>query len=216
MDENQGVPAEFLEPLRRAQAGLTVADEVGLALRAHRRELGMSQREYAAARGLSRPKLARLEADAGRMHLESIQNALEGTGFALSVSRCPSDPRPEGDEEGSRVGSPAQLVVVGASVRRSVLPEEWESTDLVARVRGGRRRFPAHRAVQAVDSPPLWWWMHEFFEGPSEEPRWYSPVPLRSLADEDADLVGRSPTASDGPTSATDDLAGDADEAGAA
>jgi hypothetical protein len=24
----------------------------------------------------------------------------------------------------------------------------------------------------------MWWWVHEFFSGPSPEPLWYSPRPL--------------------------------------
>lgn len=23
----------------------------------------------------------------------------------------------------------------------------------------------------------MWWWLHEFFNGPTERPKWYSPVP---------------------------------------
>lgn len=118
------------------------------------------------------------------MHLEAVEDALEGTGFILAVTRSTPGRPPEGDEGEHRAGVPARLSVVSASIRRSALHGEWDPTDLVARVRGGGRRFPAHRPVQAVDSPPLWWWMHEFFEGPSEEPRWYSPVPLPANAND--------------------------------
>ena len=27
----------------------------------------------------------------------------------------------------------------------------------------------------------MWWWMHEFFNGPTERPTWYSPVPRPDL-----------------------------------
>jgi hypothetical protein len=120
--------------------------------------------------------LARLEAGAGRMSLDTVVGALEGTGFVLRVGFDPLPPQPSGaaaDEEGdtaARVESSPVSPAVG------VPPEAWQATDLVARVRGGSRRFPAHRKVHAVVNPPTWWWMHEFFNGPSEEPQWYAPV----------------------------------------
>ena len=52
------MPPKYARQLARARAPLTVADEVGLALRDHRRALGLSQRAYAASRGLSRAMLA--------------------------------------------------------------------------------------------------------------------------------------------------------------
>ena len=42
---------------------------------------------------------------------------------------------------------------------------------------GGSRRFPAHRVVVPVTDPPRWWWLHEFFSGPTEKPQWYAPEP---------------------------------------
>lgn len=195
MDATQGIPPDFLEPLRRARDALTLGDAVGLALRAHRRELRLSQRAYAARRGLGRTMLARLEAGAGRMSLDTVVEALDGTGFALAVTRCGPDEPPGGDDVGARAVEPAQLAMVGAVVRRPIRPREWEATDLVARVRGGTRRFPAHRHVRAVDNPPLWWWMHEFFEGPSEEPRWYSPVPVSPLFQAALDVQHDAPAA---------------------
>ena len=32
-----------------------------------------------------------------------------------------------------------------------------------------------------MTNPPLWWWMHEFFNGPTEKPKWYAPVPRPDL-----------------------------------
>lgn len=176
MDDTRGLPHEYWPELRRARGALTVADEVGLALRDHRRQLGMSQRAYALTRGLSRAMLARLEAGAGRMSLDTVVAALEGTGFTLHVAFSADGPDPA--PSGGAGARSAQDVSAGQSSvpLRRVPPAAWSPTDLVARVRGGGRRFPAHRKVLAVTNPPLWWWMHEFFNGPSERPKWYAPV----------------------------------------
>ena len=91
---------------------LGVAEQVGLALRGHRRELGQSQRAYAAARGMSRSQLARMEHDASGMKLGDVADALEGTGYCLAV--VPVDATPDMD---------------------------WDPTDLEARTRDGHR-FP--------------------------------------------------------------------------
>lgn len=113
-------------------AGLGLAREVGLALRAHRRELGKSQRAYAAARRVSRGVLARAEVDASGLTLGAAVSLLEGSPFTLAV--------------------------VPADAERA--PVDWEPTDLVARTRGGSR-FPANRRVRPSGSGPLWWWYHE-------------------------------------------------------
>ncbi len=173
MDELQGIPRKYARQLARARARLTVADEVGLALRDHRRALGLSQRAYASSRGLSRAMLARLEAGAGRMSLDTVVSALEGTGFELRVTF--DEPSPTVPE--AAVATPSTSARQPASgANAPVPPEAWLPTDLVARVRGGSRRFPAHRVVEPVVNPPMWWWMHEFFSGPTEEPQWYAPV----------------------------------------
>ena len=181
MDESRGLPKEWVPPLEAARAGLSVADEVGLALREHRRQLGLSQRAYALRRGLSRAMLARLEAGAGRMSLDTIAGALEGTGFTLFVAFCPDDPELTPDGGAAALAVPDAGDGATAEPRRRVPPESWAPTDLVARVRGGSRRFPAHRKVRPVTDPPLWWWMHEFFNGPTEKPKWYAPAPGFSL-----------------------------------
>ena len=182
MDDARGLPNEWVPHLRSARAALTVGAEVGLALRDHRRRLGLSQRAYALRRGLSRAMLARLEVDAGRMNLNTVSDALAGTGFDLFVGLSSADPDlpPEGAASAMAVeAAPDQ----GAGVTpRHLPPEAWAPTDLVARVRGGGRRFPAHRPVYAVTEPPLWWWLHEFFSGPTESPKWYAPVPRPDLS----------------------------------
>lgn len=176
MTDLRGLPQKYAPHLARARARLTVSDEVGLALRAHRRALGLSQRSYAASRGLSRAMLARLEAGAGRMSLETVVDALQGTGFVLRVGFDPLPPQPSGAAAEGAVGQVGEADELPFAPVDTVPPEAWQPTDLVARVRGGSRRFPAHRKVHAVVNPPTWWWMHEFFNGPTEEPQWYAPV----------------------------------------
>ena len=174
MNELQGIPPKYARQLALARARLTVADEVGLALRDHRRALGLSQRAYAASRGLSRAMLARLEAGAGRMSLDTVVSALEGTGYELRVTfdgPCPTMPGAAEAVPSESSQEPALPEDVG------IPPEVWLPTDLVARVRGGSRRFPAHRVVIPVTDPPKWWWLHEFFSGPTEKPQWYAPEP---------------------------------------
>ena len=110
---------------------LGVAEQVGLALRGHGRELGPSQRAYAAARGMSRSQLARMEHDASGMKLGDVADALEGTGYCLAV--VPVDATPDMD---------------------------WDPTDLEARTRDGHR-FPANRLVKPSKYGPYWWVYHE-------------------------------------------------------
>lgn len=111
--------------------GAGVTSQVGLALRAHRRQLGQSQRAYAADRGMSRAQLARMEHDASGVKLGDIAEVLEGTGYRLAV--VPVDAAPD---------------------------VEWDPTDLQARTRDGRR-FPANRTVQRSIYGPDWWVYHE-------------------------------------------------------
>lgn len=144
--------------LDEATARLTVADTVGLALRDHRRRLGLSQRGYAAMRGWSASRVARLETGAGRFALGDVLEALDGTGFDLALVR-----RRGGDTSAPEV----------------VDPGSWSETELVARVRDGSRRFPAHHETHAVVNPPSWWWHREFFRGLGPEPEWYAPRPAQ-------------------------------------
>jgi hypothetical protein len=129
--------------------------------------------------------LARLEAGADHVTLAAVVDALEGTGFALYLgfADSPEAPPPAAAALAAPLPSSAVQPAIGTattaprqeSSREPVPPEAWVATDLVARVRGGGRRFPAHRVVRAVDNPPMWWWVHEFFAGPSEPPQWYAP-----------------------------------------
>ncbi len=136
MDDAPGLPKEWLPQLRRARAALTVSDEIGLALRDHRRRLGMSQRTYATTRGLSRAMLARLEAGAGRMSLDTVVKALDGTGFVLQVGFSPDHPSPPPADDAGALAAPDAESAVPLPGPSGVPPETWAPTDLVARVRG--------------------------------------------------------------------------------
>ncbi|EAQ00192.1 hypothetical protein JNB_08474 [Janibacter sp. HTCC2649] len=144
--------------LEAAFRRLTVADAVGLALRDHRRRLGLSQRAYAAVRGRPPAAIAALESSAGSLRLDDVVEALEDTGFALALVKGV-------DGDGSNVT--ATVVEAGS----------WPLTELLARVRDGSRRFPAHHETRAVVIPPRWWWHREFLAGQGPEPQWYAPRP---------------------------------------
>jgi hypothetical protein len=85
------VPTVAHEPLEGRRT-LRLADEIGLALRAHRRTLGLSQRRYAERRGWGRGRVGRLETQAGRVTLDDVLDALEGTPFRLYLGPAPSHP----------------------------------------------------------------------------------------------------------------------------
>jgi len=136
-------------------APVPFTEQVGLALRAYRRERGLSQRALAEAMGVPQPTVARLERSPGRCSLDTVLDLLATTGHTL--------------------------VVVGADGRPIT---QWDPTDLHARDRSGRR-FPAHRDVRPVEPGsfrPGWWILHEYF-GTGEcgpEPRWTAegfPIP---------------------------------------
>ncbi len=147
----------FARELLDARARLTLADHVGLALRAHRRELLLSQRAYARARGISKSLIGKLEAHAEQVTLGTLVVALEATPYRLVLTRHPS-----ADGEGAHV--------------IPVAPEDWERTELLARVRGERRRFPAHGEVRQVSTPPRWWWERESTSARSHAPHWFGPT----------------------------------------
>jgi transcriptional regulator with XRE-family HTH domain len=181
------IERRFGAELSAERTALTVHDEIGFALRSDRRRHGLDQRTYAQRRGLSRTMLARLEAGDARMSIGTVTRALTSTGFRLTVAREPPEPTetsgPNPDEQRDP-DEPAPAAEVPKRDRRHrtlsglhpIEPAEWDATDLVARVRSGSRRFPAHRQVRLARTPPPWWWMHEFFEGLGPEPTWYAPV----------------------------------------
>lgn len=152
-----GTYPTFAVELLRARAALTVVEEVGLALRAHRRTLALPQRGYATLRGWSKTHVARLESDAGSVRLADVVTALAGTGYAVGLYR---------------VTTPAD-----ENVSARVLPGSWPRTELVARVRDGSRRFPGHRETRQVTVPPPWWFCSESTRSDTEEPQWYARGP---------------------------------------
>lgn len=123
----------------------SVREQVGLALRADRRQRGQSQRAYAATRNLSRDMLARAEVDAGGFRLSTVAALLEGAGFELAILPVAS-------------GGPGTW---------------WDPTDVAARTRAGGR-FPAHREVRESPGGPLWFQYHELLgsRGSGVQPRW--------------------------------------------
>lgn len=112
---------------------LSLAEQVGLAVREWRRKEGLSQRDLAAELGWSQSMISRLESRAGSVPLDTVRKAVTGAGFELVVAH-----------EG-----------------RPVAAWAWERTDLVARDRSGRR-FPAQRRVYPAPGGPFWWWEQEF------------------------------------------------------
>jgi len=155
----------FVRELLVARAGLTLAAQVGLAVRADRRRLRMSQRRYACHRGWSPSRVVRLESGAGELKLADVEAALEGTRHVLALCHRP----PSGPEGPTPVG--------GVGLPVPVVAEDWPRTELVARVRDGSRRFPAHHDTRQVDIPPLWWWSAESTIAGSRAPDWYAPRP---------------------------------------
>ena len=97
---SHAIPTSQLAHLRgrgaRARESLQLADEVGLALRADRQRLGLSQRAYAARRGWTLATVIRLESAAGAMKLGDVDAALAATPFQLCLCH-----RPPTDELGA-------------------------------------------------------------------------------------------------------------------
>lgn len=137
---------------------VTLPSAVGMALRDHRRRLGLSQRAYATLRDMTSSTIARLERSAGPFSLDDVIRALDSTGFALALIREPD---------------PGEQQCPGAIVQ----PDSWPVTELLAQVRDGSRSVPAHHETEAVVNPPRWWWHREFFAGKGPEPQWYAPRP---------------------------------------
>ncbi|HRW19794.1 MAG TPA: hypothetical protein P5181_13210 [Dermatophilaceae bacterium] len=166
MDIHDRTWPTFARELLAARDRLRLPDEIGLALRDHRRRLGLSQRAYAATRGLSTNHLARLEADADSCRLQDVLHALAGTGFQLYLGAAALPP-PDSPDPGGTV----------SEGRPPPVPRTyWARTELLARVRGGGRRFPGHRVTRQVLTPPPWWWYAESTRSGVVGPTWYAPV----------------------------------------
>lgn len=137
---NQPVYPTFATHLLTARHHLTLPDEIGLALRAHRHHLHHSQRAYAAHRHWTQSHIARLETAAAHHRLADIIDALHGTGYRLAL--IPDTDTP-------------------ATPATPIPATHWPTPELIARVRGGRRRFPAHHTTHRTSTPPHWWLTNE-------------------------------------------------------
>lgn len=192
----------FAAELLRARASLRIGDEVGLALRADRQRLGLSQRAYAERRGWTLGTVIRLESAADALKLGDVDAALEDTPFMLCLCHRPTSPDSgvgahavTGAGAGGTEPAPSSAEPVpprssepdGSAVDPStpsaapmpVHPAFWPRAELIARVRGGRRRFPAHHVTEQVDSGPPWWWYAESSRAGSTSPDWYAPQHTR-------------------------------------
>lgn len=78
------MPPPPAEPPREPR-DLHVVDRIVLALRAHRSQLGLSQRDYAGILGMSKSSVGRLESDPCAIRLGEVLVALEPTGFSLRL-----------------------------------------------------------------------------------------------------------------------------------
>ena len=157
----------FAAELVEARACLQLPDEVGLAIRADRRRLGLSQRAYATRRRLTAAMVARLETRAAELKLRDVIRGLEGTDFVLCLCR-----RVDGGEVAATTMAPPTWTAT------PVPPSFWPRAELLARVRSGTRRFPAHHPAWQVDRPPLWWWNTEATYAYAVRPNWYAPRTL--------------------------------------
>jgi hypothetical protein len=128
----------FARELVAGRAGLDLTGAVGLALRVHRRETGLSQRDYAQWRGWSKSHQWRLESRADSLRLQDLASALQDTGYRLALVHV--DP----------------LAPLGEEVSELAQPEQFAAPEFVARDRAGRR-FPAHLRVRRTRRAPRWW-----------------------------------------------------------
>jgi PhnB protein len=173
----------------RARSRLSTADEVGLALRAHRRALGANQREYARLRGWTKTHQHRLERSPGGLKFSDVLEALTTTGFGFLLCR----------EDGHRDEGPDASAPVDVS--------SWPAGELVARDAAGRR-YPAGRVARRTGpSEPRWWWMAHSTEARAEPPLWTASRSPREGPPKDPSPPHPPPgslSTMDQPTSATD------------
>ena len=188
----------FAAEVLRAQASLRLGDEIGLAVRAERLRVGLSQRAYAARRGWTLGTVIRLETAADGMKLGDVVDALDGTTFQLCLCHRPPDPEPTDatlpvpdPPHGADASAAETAAGPGAApfpqqprpgsdphtapAPQPVHPAFWPRAELIARVRGGGRRFPAHHVTEQVDVAPPWWWYAESSRAGTVAPNWYAP-----------------------------------------
>ena len=190
----------FAAEVLSARASLRLGDEIGLAFRAERQRLGMSQRAYAAHRGWTLGTVIRLESAADALKLGDVDSALADTRVpavpvpspARTANPAPPrshapDPvastRPRPNPTGA-TAAPEPRRRAAATTRdttrrqprpQPVHPAYWPRAELIARVRGGRRRFPAHHVTEQIGTGPPWWWYAESSRAGTVAPDWYAP-----------------------------------------
>lgn len=129
-------------------------DAIAMAIRDHRRSLGLSQRDYADAHGLSKTWVGRLESDPGSLRLVDVVASLEAGQYRLGVYLRPTTP---GGAAAASV--PAATSEAGAPAD-ALGAQAWPLTELLART-GRDARFPAHRVVRRVGyGGPEWFKRH--------------------------------------------------------
>ena len=195
----------FAAEVLSARASLRLGDEIGLAFRAERQRLGLSQRAYAAHRGWTLGTVIRLESAADAMKLGDVDAALADTAFQLCLCHRPPAaepgaaalPAPDSPDAADHTdpishpsapdGAAAPRTAPASGRRRPgqrpstaptpqpVHPAYWPRAELIARVRGGRRRFPAHHVTEQIGTGPPWWWYAESSRAGTVMPDWYAP-----------------------------------------
>lgn len=134
-------------------------------MRGHRRDLGLTQRSYAIFRGWSKGRQYRLESLAGELRLDSLVEALRGTGFRLALVHEESD----GSSPNRQVGVDDDAGPAPEEVEL-VQPHEWVDTEFLARDAAGRR-FPAHKRPYQPTRPPNWW-LWRYSTSRCDSPKW--------------------------------------------
>lgn len=184
----------FANELLVARRTLSLSDHIGLALRSHRHQLRQSQRAYAAHRDWTQTHVARLETVAGTQRLADILDALQGTGYTLALITC--DTRDALEPRDSHNPSRAHDTLAHDTLAHDtapavVQPTHWPTPEIIARVRGGRRRFPAHHTTHRTSAAPQWW-LHNESTYSFDQPHWTTTPPHLDLdLDGDAPPPGR-------------------------
>lgn len=159
----------FARELLHARERIDLSGLVGMAMRSHRRELGLPQRAYALMRGWSKTRQARLEACAEALKMGTVRQALEGTGFRLALVHdgppfehaCGAQSPAADSADTSR---PSTVCVEEATVLQFI------DSELIARD-AADRRFPAGRSVRRTRNPPKWW-VDRYATRGAVEPEW--------------------------------------------
>lgn len=155
----------FARELLEGRARTDLAGLIGLAMRTHRRELGLPQRAYAAIRGWSKTHQARLESTAEELKVGTVRAALEGTGFRLVLVH---------DGPGIPVSSALACQMAAEDsddeIVEAVRVEQFIDSEMVAKD-AADRRFPVTRLVRRTECAPKWW-MDRFGAWGGHGPEW--------------------------------------------